>query len=69
MPFAERINYAAFMENREQIEGNWDTEFGDRKIELVFIGQGIQKEEMIDDLNDCLLTDEEVQLWKTQLFP
>lgn len=69
MPFAERINYAAFMENREQIDGNWDTEFGDRKIELVFIGQGIQKEEMIDNLNDCLLTDEEVELWKTQLFP
>ncbi|WP_075342143.1 GTP-binding protein [Tenacibaculum agarivorans] len=69
MPFSERVNYGAFIENREQIEGEWDADFGDRKNELVFIGQQLEKEEMITDLNECLLTDEEVELWKTQLFP
>ncbi len=68
MPFAERINYAAFTENRAQIEENWDADFGDRKTELVFIGQQLQKEVMTADLQDCLLTDQEIELWKNQLF-
>ncbi|SNR13899.1 GTP-binding protein [Tenacibaculum jejuense] len=68
MPFAERINYATFTENRVQIEKNWDADFGDRKTELVFIGQKLQKDEMIADLQDCLLTDQEIELWKNQLF-
>ncbi|WP_299675883.1 GTP-binding protein [uncultured Tenacibaculum sp.] len=68
MPFAERINYATFTENRVQIEKNWDADFGDRKTELVFIGQQLQKKEMIADLQDCLLTDQEIELWKNHLF-
>jgi len=31
--------------------GNWDALFGDRKIELVFIGQHLAKEKMISDSN------------------
>ncbi len=69
MPFAERINYGAFADNKEQIESDWDTLFGDRKIELVFIGQHLNKEKMISDLENCILTDQEVQIWKNQLFP
>ena len=41
MPFPERINYAAFVNNQKQIESKWDSTFGDRKIELVFIGQNL----------------------------
>jgi len=69
MPFSERINYTPFIENQSDIESNWDTQFGDRKIELVFIGQYLEKEDIIKDLNHCLLTNEEVELWKNQLFP
>ncbi|NJX16437.1 GTP-binding protein [Tamlana crocina] len=69
MPFSERINYAAFIENQSEIETNWDSMFGDRKIELVFIGIHLKKEKMISQLNDCLLTDTEVKLWKAQLLP
>lgn len=69
MPFSERINYAAFIENKEQIESDWDATFGDRKIELVFIGQHLSKETMMAELEDCLLTEQEVQIWKTKLFP
>ncbi len=69
MPFAERINHASFSENKEQIESDWDAVFGDRKIELVFIGQHLSKEKMMTDLENCLLTGKEMQTWKKQLFP
>lgn len=69
MSFGERINYVAFNENKNEIEADWDTIYGDRKNELVFIGQYLKKEEIIRQLNDCLLTDEEAQLWKDELFP
>lgn len=69
MSFGERINYPSFVENKEQIESGWDQLFGDRKIELVFIGQHLDKENMIADLNNCLLTDFEIENWKKQLFP
>lgn len=69
MPYGERINYITFNENKNQIESSWDTLFGDRKIELVFIGQYLKKEEIITQLNDCLLTNSEIELWKNKSFP
>lgn len=69
MSFTERSNYAAFIENQKQIESDWDIQFGDRKIELVFIGQYLDKEEMIAQLNTCLITDEEAKIWKDGAYP
>ncbi|UMB60764.1 GTP-binding protein [Lutibacter sp. A80] len=69
MPFSDRIDYAAFNENKVEIESNWDALYGDRKIELVFIGQYLDKEELIAQLESCLLTEEEITLWKNNLFP
>ncbi len=69
MTFTERTRYAAFVENQEQIEENWDVMFGDRKNELVFIGQDLEKEKMMTQLEDCLITKEEVILWKKGEFP
>lgn len=69
MPFAERINYAEFSDNKEQIEADWDVLFGDRKIELVFIGQHLAKDKMIAELEDCLLTEGEINVWKNKQFP
>lgn len=54
MPFGERIQYASFLENREFIESRWHPQFGDRLNEIVFIGQDMNKEEIIRDLNACL---------------
>ena len=68
MPFSKRIDSATFNENKEQIESGWDALFGDRKIELVFIGQHLDKDGMIVQLNKCLLTDEEIKLWKNKSF-
>lgn len=68
MPFSKRIDSATFNENKNQIEAGCDALFGDRKIELVFIGQHLDKDGMIVQLNKCLLTDEEIKLWKNKSF-
>jgi len=57
--FDERINYPSFADNREYIESKWHKKWGDRMNELVFIGQDIEKEKMITDLEKCLLQDGE----------
>ena len=44
----------------EAIKKNWVEPFGDMRQELVFIGQGLDKEGMTQALNDCLLSEEEV---------
>ena len=41
------------------IKENWEDPYGDRRQELVFIGTGIDKEDINDRLEKCLLTDEE----------
>lgn len=64
MPFSQRMEYAPFLENQKVIESNWDNNFGDRKIELVFIGQNLDKKSIIKSLEGCLLTDNELIFWK-----
>ena len=64
MPFSERINYGAFVDNQSLIESDWHHEFGDRKNELVFIAQHLDKAKLMELLEDCLLTPAEQELWK-----
>lgn len=60
MPFAERIRYPAFVDNREIIEKNWDNKFGDRYNEIVIIGQQMNKQAIYDELEGCLCNAEEI---------
>ena len=46
-------------ETREQIEQQYEGEFGDRRQELVFIGQGLSEEQMNQQFDAALLTDDE----------
>ena len=68
MPFSERINYAAFVNNQKQIESKWDSTFGDRKIELIFIGQNLDVNLITNQLENCLLNDEELLQWENGEF-
>ena len=66
MKLADRLNYSAFVENQNHIEKDWDMTFGDRKNEIVFIGQEMNEDKIRNDLDGCLLNDEELQKenWK-----
>ncbi|MEM6737458.1 MAG: GTP-binding protein [Bacteroidota bacterium] len=60
MPLEERIRYVGFIENQQYIESGWDKKFGDRKNEIVFIGQDMVEELIKSDLDSCLSTEEEL---------
>lgn len=59
MSYSERIQYASFVHNKTYIESKWDEKWGDRMNELVFIGQDMDKESILADLNKCLIQKEE----------
>lgn len=66
MPFEKRIQYAAFVDNQKYIESDWDKFYGDRKNELVFIGQEMDEQSIRKELADCLSTEKELAIkeWK-----
>jgi len=68
MPFSERIKYGNFVNNQQQIESEWEPDFGDRKIELVFIGQQLDVDSIINQLEKCLLNETELIDWKNDQF-
>lgn len=45
---------------REEIAEVWQEPFGDRRTELVLIGQGYDQVVLTEQLDECLLTDEEL---------
>ena len=48
------------------IEKEWVEPFGDMRQELVFIGQNLKQDEMVDALNDCLLSEDELLQGKAE---
>ncbi|GAB3414129.1 GTP-binding protein [Niabella aquatica] len=66
MPFDERMRYAAYVYNREIVEERWSKKWGDRMNELVFIGHYVDKKKIINELEKCLLRDDEVYLFDTK---
>lgn len=66
MPYQKRAQYMAFLENQQKIEANWDKKFGDRKNEIVFIGQDMDEKHIKSQLDACLATTEELasEKWK-----
>ncbi|MEM6725126.1 MAG: GTP-binding protein, partial [Bacteroidota bacterium] len=62
MPYKARIQYPGFLANQEEIESKWDQTFGDRKNEIVFIGQGMDEEKIKADLDACLSSEIELEM-------
>lgn len=60
MPWGERIQHPVFMQYQKQIEVRWDKTFGDRMNEIVFIGQDLEQDKIIQDIEKCLLTPDEI---------
>ena len=54
MSYSERIRYASFLENQEEVEKRWDKKYGDRYNELVIIGQDMDKAAIYQSLEACL---------------
>ncbi|MYL29903.1 GTP-binding protein [Halobacillus halophilus] len=48
------------LKEEPELAERWDDKYGDRMTELVFIGIKMNKEEIIKGLDQCLLTDEEM---------
>ncbi|MEM1135629.1 MAG: GTP-binding protein [Bacteroidota bacterium] len=61
MPHSKRTRYASFLDNQEMIESDWHHTFGDRKNELVFIGQDMDEANIRQELETCLCTKEEIK--------
>ncbi len=68
MPLVERERYAGFVEHRKVIERAWDAQWGDRAHELVFIGRHLDREELVRDLERCLVNNSEIQRYDYRGF-
>ena len=53
-------NWPTDEEYLASIHEQWEEPFGDMRQELVFIGQDLDKEKMIENLDACLLNDEDL---------
>ncbi|UEG54089.1 GTP-binding protein [Mucilaginibacter daejeonensis] len=66
MSYQERLQYADFVDNQQLIESRWSMQFGDRMNELVFIGQDLEKEQLIAQLNKCLISNDEMEQYRNE---
>jgi G3E family GTPase len=57
LPEAEQERYFAL---RPGIQDDWDDQWGDRGVQLVFIGREFDQESLVEQLNGCLLSDAEM---------
>ncbi|RED98432.1 GTP-binding protein [Marinoscillum furvescens] len=59
VPLKQRAMSPSYLENQREIQMKWDSQWGDRMNELVFIGQDMDKERITKELDSCLVTDYE----------
>ena len=66
-------NWPTDKESLSTIMSQWEEPFGDMRQELVFIGQGLDKEKMISDLDECLVSEDDLlkgeEFWRTMNDP
>lgn len=64
MPEDMRYQYPIYAEIRSDLLTRWHPQWEDRKNELVFIGQDLDKAKCLAELEACLLTEEEADDWR-----
>jgi len=68
-----KVHWPDDEDNRREILRNWAEPFGDRRQEIVFIGQDMDRERINELLDRCLLTDAELDMgpdgWKSFVDP
>lgn len=67
MTYQDRIQYSDFVYNQSEIESKWSAAYGDRMNELVFIGHNIDKSALLTNLQNCLITANEKELYQKQI--
>lgn len=65
--FAEEdpANWPEDLDVRKSIENDFDGRWGDRRQEIVMIGEGIDTEKVTEVFDQCLLDDEEMKQWES----
>jgi G3E family GTPase len=63
MAFASRVNHPSFIHNKEYIENKWHAKWGDRSNEIVFIGKDMNQNQIIAELEECLIQPNEMHLF------
>lgn len=63
-----RNQHPVFQANEETIMSRWDKVYGDRINELAIIGQDMQKEKIIKELDDCLCNELEYRAYEEGLI-
>lgn len=56
----ERESHPSWIESKDRILANWHPQFGDRKNEIVIIGQDLEPDQIAKELNACLVRIEEL---------
>ncbi|QSE98910.1 GTP-binding protein [Fulvivirga lutea] len=57
----ERAMNPNYLEHQEELQAKWDKKWGDRMTELVFIGMDMDKEKIVSELDQCLLSEVEIK--------
>ena len=60
LSLSQRANSEAYLENQHHIQKKWNKIWGDRLNELVIIGQNLDKEKVTQELEACLLNEDEI---------
>lgn len=56
----------SYLDNQDGLMKKWDKEFGDRMNELVIIGTELDKTQITDELQKCLLNTDEMKEWRSK---
>ncbi|MFM8834876.1 MAG: GTP-binding protein [Cytophagales bacterium] len=63
VPFKQRAQNPAYLQDQEHIQKKWDKQWGDRLNEVVIIGQDLNEENITAALKKCLLNSAEIEAY------